>query len=102
MRKSLCNHPLAQKLVTLFLKHSFFSLWNKSILSLCQAGDVFAECFRDVSLYDLTVTTIDGSIGTLADYRGLVLLIVNVASQCGFTPQYAGLEELYRRPFAAS
>lgn len=50
-----------------------------------------------MSLYDITVTTIDGNSGTLANYRGQVLLIVNVASQCGFTPQYAGLEALYRR-----
>lgn len=50
-----------------------------------------------MSLYDISVTTIDGSSGTLADYRGQILLIVNVASQCGFTPQYAGLEALYRR-----
>ena len=50
-----------------------------------------------MSLYDITVTSIDGSTGTLAAYRGQVLLIVNVASLCGFTPQYAGLEALYRR-----
>ena len=50
-----------------------------------------------MSLYDITVKTIDGTTGQLSDYRGQVLLIVNVASKCGFTPQYAGLEALYRR-----
>lgn len=48
------------------------------------------------SIYDIPVTTIDGTPTTLAQYRGNVLLIVNVASRCGFTDQYAGLEELYR------
>jgi glutathione peroxidase len=49
-----------------------------------------------MSLYDVEVTTIDGTTQTLAPWRGQVLLIVNVASECGFTPQYAGLEALYR------
>lgn len=48
------------------------------------------------AIYDIPVTTLDGRDATLAEYRGNVLLIVNTASQCGFTPQYAGLETLHR------
>jgi glutathione peroxidase len=47
-------------------------------------------------LYTLSASRLDGSEQSLAEYRGKVLLIVNVASQCGFTPQYAGLERLWR------
>jgi glutathione peroxidase len=48
------------------------------------------------SLYDFSVRRMDGTQQPLADYRGKVVLIVNVASQCGHTPQYAGLEALWR------
>lgn len=51
----------------------------------------------DAPIYDFSLKTLDGKPTTLADYRGKVLLIVNVASQCGFTPQYSGLETLYRK-----
>ena len=48
-------------------------------------------------LYDISVRAIDGETRALRDYSGKVLLVVNVASRCGFTPQYSGLEAIYRR-----
>jgi glutathione peroxidase len=50
-----------------------------------------------MSIYDFEVKTIDGQPRKLDAYRDRVLLIVNVASKCGYTPQYAGLEALYRK-----
>lgn len=49
-----------------------------------------------MSVYDFSAKTLDGQDASLADYRGQVLLIVNTASKCGFTPQYEGLEQLWR------
>jgi glutathione peroxidase len=50
-----------------------------------------------MSIYDFEATTIDGQPQKMDTYRGKTLLIVNVASECGFTPQYTGLQELHDR-----
>ena len=50
-----------------------------------------------MSIYDFLVKTIRGEEQSLADYKGKVLLIVNTASKCGFTPQYKELQELYEQ-----
>lgn len=49
------------------------------------------------SVYDFSAKTIDGKDQSLSAYRDKALLVVNVASKCGFTPQYAGLEKLYEQ-----
>lgn len=49
------------------------------------------------SIYDYQATRITGEVSSIADYKGQVLLIVNTASKCGFTPQFTGLEAIYEK-----
>ena len=56
-----------------------------------------ASLFGASSALDFTLNSIDGQPAPLAAYKGKVVLIVNVASFCGFTPQYEGLEAIYRK-----
>ena len=57
---------------------------------------VMAHSAAPASFYDIETKALDGKPGNLAQYKGKVALVVNVASKCGYTPQYAGLEKLYR------
>jgi len=61
-------------------------------LSLCLTAAMSAA-----SVYDFTMNSIDGTPTPLTNYKGKVVLIVNVASKCGFTPQYEGLESVYSK-----
>ena len=54
-----------------------------------------AMAFGASSVYDFTLNSIDGAAAPLSSFKGKVVLLVNVASKCGYTPQYAGLEKLY-------
>lgn len=56
-----------------------------------------AALFASSGIYTFALVTIDGRPAPISDYKGKVILIVNVASQCGYTPQYAALEETYEK-----
>ncbi len=60
---------------------------------LIMAGSLFAAS----SIYTFTLNSIDGTSAPLANYKGKVVLVVNVASQCGYTPQYSALEATYEK-----
>jgi glutathione peroxidase len=64
-----------------------------SVLVLC----AIAAATTGKSVYDFTLSSIDGQPVSLGSYKGKVLMLVNVASRCGFTPQYAALESVYEK-----
>ena len=66
-----------------------------TVVALSRANDKTETTTVANSIYDFSLKNIDGKETSLADYRGKVVLVVNVASRCGFTPQYEGLEKVY-------
>ena len=67
-------------------------------METCGLGSKAVEKMTETneSIYEFSAERLDGGAASLAEFKGKVLLIVNTASQCGFTPQYAGLETIYR------
>jgi glutathione peroxidase len=74
-------------------RHSVRSLLTFLVACLSFA----AASFAGESVYNFTLPSIDGEPTSLASYKGKVILLVNVASRCGFTPQYSALESLYEK-----
>ena len=70
---------------------------RKLILTLIVFLAAGATAAQAAGIYDFTMKSIDGQPVSLKTYSGKVVLLVNVASRCGFTPQYAGLEALYEK-----
>ena len=69
----------------------------KIILALLLTFNFILAKEKQMSIYDFNVKTIDGEEISMSKYKGKVLLIVNVASKCGFTSQYEGLEKLFEK-----
>ena len=89
-----CGYPLG-----ILANHNVASMTaaRRVILMMLLGMAVGAMAFGASSVYDFTLNSIDGAPTPLSTFKGKVVLFINVASKCGYTPQYAGLEKLYEK-----
>lgn len=79
------------------IKYTLIGLLFLTVLGINWSVTHSEEKANAMSIYDFKAKTIDGVDKSMADYKGKVILVVNVASKCGFTKQYEGLQALYSK-----
>jgi glutathione peroxidase len=90
MPRATRSEPMRVSYLQLLIKLRGYLLFGALLI---MAGTLFAAS----GIYSFTLNSIDGKPAPLADYKGKVVLVVNVASQCGYTPQYSALEATYEK-----
>jgi glutathione peroxidase len=86
-----------QSTLTAILNSQKKKLMLKTVRNLAVIVGLAASALSAASIYDYTLNSIDGKPTALSSFKGKVVLLVNVASRCGYTPQYTGLEALYEK-----